>query len=102
MLSTQGYFDTYEQQEIGAPEGYSRLEIGMGWRLSPPGEAAFSMKQYLPRITSGDIANSSGGNTQCESRSGGAAACWPSSPINLARGGGGPFCVGSSACKALS
>ena len=47
-----------------------RFEIGMGWRLPPAEEEAeggFTMKEYLKRVVSDDVANSSGGATQYKS-----------------------------------
>ena len=41
----------------------------MGWRLPPAEEEAegFAMKEYLTRVVSDDVANSSGGATQYKS-----------------------------------
>ncbi len=44
----------------GAPVGYGRSEIGMGWRLPPEGEAEFGMRAFAARLTSDDVANRSG------------------------------------------
>eukprot|EP01050_Picozoa_sp_SAG11_P045183 SAG11_NODE_22376_length_407_cov_0.775974_1_plen_121_part_10 len=53
----------------GETQGYSRMEISMGWRLPPLGETNHSTKEFLPLILSenGNVANSSGGNTQYKS-----------------------------------
>ena len=43
----------------------------MGWRLPPAEEAeggGFTMKEYLKRVVSDDVANSSGGATQYKVR----------------------------------
>ncbi len=44
----------------GAPVGYGRSEIGMGWRLPPQGEDEFSMRAFAAALTSEDVANRSG------------------------------------------
>ena len=44
----------------GEPVGYGREEIAMGWRLPPPGEAEFGVRDFAARLTSQDTANTSG------------------------------------------
>jgi CubicO group peptidase (beta-lactamase class C family) len=44
----------------GAPVGYGRSEIGMGWRLPPEGEAEFGMRTFAAALVSDDVTNRSG------------------------------------------
>ena len=44
----------------GAPVGYGRSEIGMGWRLPPEGEAEFGMRAFAAALESDDVTNRSG------------------------------------------
>ena len=66
---TDGYGDVYSPApKLGEDEGYSRMEISMGWRLPPVGERpSLPLKEYLSRIQSADIRNNSDGYTQYKS-----------------------------------
>eukprot|EP01043_Picozoa_sp_COSAG02_P000411 COSAG02_NODE_7_length_64539_cov_120.393482_44_plen_398_part_00 len=66
---SEGYTDVYSPApKPGETQGYSRMEISMGWRLPPVGEQNHSTKDYLPLIVSDSgVANNTGGNTQYKS-----------------------------------
>jgi len=62
----EDYSDPYEVSRLGATVGYGRQEIAMGWRLPPPGEPNFAMRDFLCTLTSDDVTNP-GGETQYHS-----------------------------------
>lgn len=54
----EDYSDSYEKTgDPSAIQGYNRLEIAMGWRLPPEGEAPFGLRDFVSGITSNDVRN---------------------------------------------
>lgn len=57
----EDYGDSYRlDPRPGAPMGYNRQEIAMGWRLPPEGEAEASCRAFAAALTSDDLSNPSG------------------------------------------
>ena len=44
----EGYADDYVDSSVAT--GYSRQEVGLGWRLPPPGERRFGMREFVAAI----------------------------------------------------
>ena len=54
----EGYGDDYWDRSVSA--GYARQEIGLGWRLPPPGEQRLGMRAFISAIKRGDERRTSG------------------------------------------
>jgi hypothetical protein len=57
-MFAEGYSDDYWDQSVS--EGYARQEIGLGWRLPPPGEQRLGMRDFIAAIKCGDERRTSG------------------------------------------
>jgi CubicO group peptidase (beta-lactamase class C family) len=47
-MFAEGYADDYNDASVS--EGYSRQEVGLGWRLPPVGERRFGMREFIAAI----------------------------------------------------
>tara|TARA_Y100001934_G_scaffold275291_1_gene369384 strand:- start:770 stop:1966 length:1197 start_codon:yes stop_codon:yes gene_type:complete len=57
----ENYDASYEfNPENGAPVGYNREEIALGWRLPPEGEEEFGSREFAASLVSNDITNPTG------------------------------------------
>jgi CubicO group peptidase (beta-lactamase class C family) len=57
-IFVEDYSDSYRKSgDPSAIQGYNRLEIAMGWRLPPDGEAPFGLRDFVNGITSDDVRN---------------------------------------------
>ena len=57
----ENYAASYEfDPQDGAPVGYNREEIALGWRLPPEGEREFGSREFAASLVSNDVTNPTG------------------------------------------
>ena len=57
----ENYDASYEHDtQVGAPVGYNREEIALGWRLPPEGEQQFSSREFAASLVSNNVVNTTG------------------------------------------